>query len=550
MNINKTPETIWPEYENGVSYKETIRLYDTVKKNQNFYNGKQWEGVNAPDIEKPVVNICKQWVDYAVSMLVSDDIGVRVKLPDDLTDDTKKALEYVINGAILDVIEVTKFRSKTRKFLKNCAIDGDALYHWWFDTTKRTAGKYKGQVNLEILKSTNVIFGDPSTPVVEDQPYIIVISKLPTDSVKDMAKGNDSDEVVDDTKEYNQRESDAKSVAKYTTVLTKFWKEDGIVYFMKSTQKVILTPATSTRTRIFPIVHMGWKEEDSSYHGISPLTEIIPNQIMINKFYMMQNEFNKKMSFPKILYDMNKIDHWSNKVEALGVNGDPRDAVAVSTPTMNANPQLAQGNKDLLEMTKSTLGVYDVSLGNVRPENTSAIIALQKTAAQPLEMQKLDYYQVVEDSVHIIMDIMAANYGVRPTSYETDTIEKGSLKFDFADLINTDIIVSVDVGSAAYWAEITQIQTLDNMYKAQIIPDPITYLEQLPAGILPNKNAIIDANRKAQQAQQMALMAQQGIAPQSGQPSPSQMPTNISQPQMAGGSISGILAKNKSKVVV
>lgn len=519
---------VWKEYQAGVAYKTQIDLYENVKINQNFYLGKQWEGVNAPDIEKPVINICKQWVDYAISMLVSDDIGINVAMPDYLNPETKNALEYIVNSEIEKVIEETKFKTKTRTFMKNTAIDGDALYHWWYNTDKKADQPMIGAIDVEILDNTNVIFGDPAEQSVEGQPYIIIVSKLPIDKVKEMAGENEAN-IVMDADDYNQQEMDAKTTTNYATVLTKIWKEKILVnekmvdtvMYMKSTQKVVLVPPTDLNCRLFPIVKMSWKVQKNSYHGISPLTEVRPNQIMINKFFMMINEYVKKTSFPKILYDMTKIVSWSNKPEALGVNGDPREAVAVSSPTAQFSPQITQYLENLMDKTKSVLGLFDTAVGDARPENTSAIIALQKSASQPLELQKLDYFQTVEDSVQIIMDLMASVYGVRQVKYDTENIQEGVLDFDFADLRDSSINVKVEIGTSAYWSAITQTQSLDNMYRMGIIPDPITYLEQLPSGILPSKSDIIDAIRVYQAQQQM--MAQQGVQ-QQGQVDPNGQP--------------------------
>ena len=52
---------------------------ETVRQNENFFIGNQWEGVNAPDLDKPVINILKRVVSYFVSTLVSDDIGVNAE---------------------------------------------------------------------------------------------------------------------------------------------------------------------------------------------------------------------------------------------------------------------------------------------------------------------------------------------------------------------------------------------------------------------------------------------------------------------------------------
>lgn len=542
-NINTEPLKIWEEYNNMVAYKNAIDLYDNVKYNQNFYLGMQWEGVNAPDIEKPVLNIVKQGVDYFVSMLVSDDIGFSVDLPKELQEETRKALEFIVTEELDKVIENTKFKSVSRTFIKNTALDGDAFLHWWYNTDKKNGSPFVGEIDVELLDNTNVGFGDPSNPDVEMQPYILIIQKLPTNTVKEMAKGS-AEDITDDSEDYNQAEIDAKTVGKYTNVITKLWKQDGNVWFMKSTQKVVLVPPTNLKQNLYPIVKMSWKHRKNSYHGVSPITEIRQNQIIINKYYMMLNEFVKKLSFPKILYDMTKIKTWSNKVEALGVNGDPREAIAVSSPQVEMSQQIIQYIENLIEKTKSVLGIYDVALGNVNPQNTSAIIALQKTASQPLELQKMDYFQVVEDSVRIIIDLMASFYGSRPVTFQTELIDNGQLMFNFEDLRQTSFNINVEVGASAYWSEITQIQTLDNMYRAGIIPDPITYLEQLPNGILPNKNEIITAIRNQQQAM---MMQQQLAQPQSN--TGGSLPQNISQPDFMGGSSMGVTSNNGQNIV-
>ena len=73
--IFKKPSGIWQEYQKALQFNESIDLVEKVKNNENFFLGRQWEGVNAPDLDKPVFNILKRVVNYFIAMLVSDDIG-------------------------------------------------------------------------------------------------------------------------------------------------------------------------------------------------------------------------------------------------------------------------------------------------------------------------------------------------------------------------------------------------------------------------------------------------------------------------------------------
>ena len=518
MEITKTPESIWKEYDKITSYKTAINLYDNVDLNRNFYNGNQWDGLNAPSIDKPVINLFKRTVDYYTSMIISDDIAVSCEMPDDIEEQTRSALEYITNELIERIFEQTKFRKKTRKFIKNCAIDADAFLYWKYDPEMNKKSKYKGGLKLELLENLNVGFGDPTDRDIDNQPYIMVIQKLPVQRVKDMAEGldvaqNQIDLIRADSMDYYQQDADANAVQNYATVLTKFWKEKGEVWYMMTTKDVIMKKPTNTKLHLYPITYMSWTEVVRSYHGVSPLTETRPNQIMINKYFMMLNEFVKKMAFPKIFFDQTKIPEWNNHIGAMGVNGNPNEAVVSSSPTVQLSAQVIQFIDTYIEKTKEAMGIYDVALGNAKPVNTSAIVALQKTASQPLEFQRLEYLQVVEDSVRIIVDIMSAYFGVRELPIRTEE-GMGMIKFNFADLDFDEVNMNVEVGQASYWSEITQIQTLDNMYAQQIIPDPITYLKQLPNGLLKNKQDIIDAIQQkilADQEMQDMQMAMQMV---------------------------------------
>lgn len=74
--IKSDPRGVWSEYQRGVEYNNSIDLYETVRVNRNFYLGRQWEGLNAPDLPKPVMNVMKRVVSYQTAMITSDDVGV------------------------------------------------------------------------------------------------------------------------------------------------------------------------------------------------------------------------------------------------------------------------------------------------------------------------------------------------------------------------------------------------------------------------------------------------------------------------------------------
>lgn len=73
--IKTSPAEVYAEYLEAKSYNASIDLEERVKTYENFFIGKQWEGVNAPDMDKPVFNILKRVINYFIAMLASDSVG-------------------------------------------------------------------------------------------------------------------------------------------------------------------------------------------------------------------------------------------------------------------------------------------------------------------------------------------------------------------------------------------------------------------------------------------------------------------------------------------
>lgn len=61
--------------------------------------------------------------------------------------------------------------------------------------------------------------------------------------------------------------------------------------------------------------------------------------------------------------------------------------------------------------------------------------------------------------------------------------------------------VRVDIGSASYYSELMQVQTLDNLFQKGIITDAVTYLEGIPDRYVRGKAKILERLR-AQAGQQ------------------------------------------------
>ena len=66
----------WKLYEDSERFNSAIGLYDTVRVNENFYIGKQWEGVRSNGLPTPQFNFLKRVVGFIVATITTDDVKV------------------------------------------------------------------------------------------------------------------------------------------------------------------------------------------------------------------------------------------------------------------------------------------------------------------------------------------------------------------------------------------------------------------------------------------------------------------------------------------
>ena len=153
------------------------------------------------------------------------------------------------------------------------------------------------------------------------------------------------------------------------------------------------------------------------------------------------------------------------------------------------SPQFDQITASLIDNTLSQAGATSAALGEVRPDNTSAIIALREAAALPLQTVQNRYYRFCEDIARIWAEFWVNLYGKRRLRVEADG-GVWYMPFDAARFRDLLIRVRVDVGASSLWNEVQSVQTLDNLFDRQVI-DVVQYLTRLPKGTVPNIGGLI-----------------------------------------------------------
>lgn len=524
--MEKTSKWYWDKYEKGISYNSSFRpnknYYESIKVWNAFYNGDQWTGLEGDQkLPHPVFNIIKRIIEFMDASLTSSNIAVNIEpLENTAVEGEQYQLGDFMNAEIKNIFEKTNFEYKVKEVLTDGAITGDMCFHTVFDAKKKA---YRGQnilgeIEIELIDATNVLFGNPNIKDVEKQPYIIIVGRDTVQRLKEQAKENKDDIKPDTDTDYQtsdyaetEIEGDEEGKALY---IYYYYKKGDKVFCTKCTKDAIIFKETDMNIERYPIAFANWYRQKGTYHGRGVVESVCPNQISINKLFAMAIYHQMMTAFPPMVIDADMIDSINNevgsfiKIKGLKNSGRSfRDIAGYLTPA-----QMSEWIIKIIDLcfqyTKECLGVSDASLGQINPTNTSAIIAVQKSTAVPLANIKDNLYNLVEQEVLILIDMMAHKYGVRPVVMANDDGNRQLINFDFSQLVSMDLKTSIDVGETSYWSEISTLQTLDNLLANERI-DFLQYLERVPSEIIPKKAELIAAIKEQVEMQQVQQQAVQ-----------------------------------------
>lgn len=511
-------------HEKGVRFKNGINLFEEVENNERFYIGDQWHGIETNGNPAPVYNFLKRVTLFQVAKVCSDSFSIQAQ-PLSVTDkydtaDLEKTCDVVIKQ-FDRLIEKNKLVSKMREFARNAAVDKDACMYSWFDPTIKTGQTAKGEIVTEIVENTRVFFGDPNVRDVQQQPYIIISLRWQVDKAKRVAEANGlpSDDIKADDEEYASEYD--RMLDDKVTVLLYFAMdyETNTIWAGKYTKDATIEKLKDTGMELYPIVWMNWDYVQDCYHGCSLIDQLIPNQLHYNRGWAMVWRCLMTMAFPKYVYNKSILPYWDSGIgKAIGVQGggDLNNVARIIEPAP-ISPQVSMLLELSLDTTQNLMGASDAALGDTRPDNTSAIIALQRAADAPLELVRMNLYQAFEDLANIYMDMMRVYYGTRYVKMKPFSKEQMAMPplgmelpsddvvttFDFGILEEMPLSLSINVGASSYWSEMAQAQTLDNLLMQNKISVE-DYLERIPEGRILRKQELID-KIKGQNAQMMSM---------------------------------------------
>lgn len=566
--IRTTPKDIFREYSEGSDFKAGIGdkgLFEQSKINERFYVGDHWYGARCGN-DRPLVrrNIIRRIADYKLSAISASPTAINFSAEGIATNTVeeknyKKTYDKVVSGKAdftgdTDGLEVSlimnfltdygnstaerlKFESKAYEALKNAYISGTGiLYTYWNELTD--TGLYadaernvpiKGDIACEVLDVENVVFGDPNSADVQNQPYIIIAQRRDVQDVireagRNRIAADEIEQIKPDGRAHQYinagtRGENEPSYSRRVTVYTKFYKEwdangtDYRVMCVKCTDKVIIRRPFDAGVKLYPLAVMHWDSRRSSAYGESEITYLVPNQIAINRALSAQVWSLMLNGMPIMIVNGDVVENVTNDpgqiIKVYGDYDDVAGAVRYVQPPSFAG-QMINGINDLADNTLSDSGANDAALGNVRPDNAAAIIQIREAALQPMQLKQNAYYTFIEDVMRIWADFWLNLYGDRMLKIDTDS---GAAYVPFhADRYKKLLVnARVDVGASTLWSQSVVVSTLDSLLAAKVIT-PQQYLERMPENIIPNKTGLLNEFKE----QQATKPAEAGTGVQSG----------------------------------
>jgi hypothetical protein len=406
----------WQLYEKSVNFLSLFNVYDDTDKNYRMYNGNQWEGLIVKDVEPVQLNFIQPIVNYKVGVVNNNLWGIVYSSENYEENEFKPIADELCKLLTLRAAKIwerTKMDRKVRAIAADSCINDEGILYSNFDSKSKL-------IDNEILNKTDVYFGNENSWDIQSQPWIIIRKRMPVTQVREMAEklGCSKDDIkliVGDNYDLNRSagEQSKHELDDMCTVLTKLWKEDGKVFYEKSTQCVELQKKKNSGLSRYPVAHYIWSEKKGFSRGEGVVRNLIANQIEVNKTLMRRAVVTKNTAFPKKVYNADvitnpaAIDSVGGKIRVNGNVQDVRNAFMMIDPAQ-MSPDVSALQQDLIETTRLLENAGDITTGSVNPEQASgkAILAVQNASQQSLNPQVQGLKDFIEDVALIWLDII------------------------------------------------------------------------------------------------------------------------------------------------
>ena len=555
--------TLWEHFRNGRAYQTSIGLTKKLPMYVRFYEGDQWPKPtkNTQNLPRPVVNIVKMICRNKKSAILSTPVKIIYKADDDSVDVERfnRFSEYIQKEMNQDAYD--------KKAIDGGVKKGGYFYHYYWDSEARgKKGRQEGGIRCELIEPLNIIFSDPTEIDEQKQEWILIVSREPVKSVRAKCDSDiKPEEIVSDTAEdpYNQTEQEGSELV---TVLTRYFRINGEVYFEKATKSAVinkprsLTPnieqarkaldgeedaannslpdtndkktlrPASAKAYLYPIVVGNYEPKENCIYGLGEVEGLIQNQRSINFNIAMMLLSAQENGWGKyvVTADALRGQQISNEPGQVLVDYS-KAGNGIKRLSEHAMPSAPMQIVDsLTQMTRVVTGSSELMTGETIGANMSgaAIAQIQAQALQPVEELKHSFWNTKEKQGKVLAQFYKLYYAEKEFTY-TDMITVADLSgankekevqkkdvFSGRDYWDLDLDVVVEATGGTNASVAGDISALDTALQNGGISLK-TYFELYPSDALTNRTEIIkkleseEANAVAALTQQLEAATQQ-----------------------------------------
>ena len=526
-------------FDDGVQYQQQMRFTTAFPQYVNFYEGRQWPKVvkGTENMPRPVLNFTKMICRNKKSAILS----VPGRIVYHAENDSPRVQKF------------NRFATYMQKEMRQDALDSEAIhagtvkgsycYHYFWDgSAKGLDATMPGALRCEVLDTLKVFFANPSCRDEQKQKWILIASREEVESVRASADEDvDLSAIGADENSENHYGETEQGKDKLCTVLTRYFRAGGKVYWERATKSVLINEARPLRpdvtsamraqgieepmrdeneelqadAELYPIVMGSYEPREGSIYGLGEVEGIIPNQRIVNlliamsSYNVQQLAWGKYITIPgalgnqtitnepgQILVDYTKTGSGIRKMQEQTLQSLPLEIV-----------------NSLVNLTRSATGATEVMTGETVGSNMSgaAIAALQSQAQQPVEELREAFWDVKVKQGLVLAQFFKHYYQNAPFTY-TETDAQGGEERVLEDTFNGteykdlsfDVAVEAVKGSKS--SNAGDINMLDALLAKGAI-NPETYVNIYPEDSISNKTAMLEAIRAEREGELSQLRA-------------------------------------------
>jgi hypothetical protein len=550
---------IWKEYENARSYQDSLRLKEIIPDNVALYQGDQWAEATADNYSfpRPVYNVIKLIGDMQTSIL---NVPFKFNYQNQFFPEESKKFTRFCNY-MLEHMHLDMYK---RKLLKQGYKKGTMVtYLYWNDSVPGKRGKFKGNIELELIDVLDLCVSNPKIQDEQKQDWIVIKQRVPVKTAQRYCDSEDKKQLVvadNADSDYQAIGEEEQKGSDLCTLLTKFSRdENGEVVYQRAVKGTVLheakyhNPIKIAKNLIegkknnkkdssqddsfvawyYPIIVGSWEERENSIYGISGVEEIKSNQKAINNLsafslYAVQQQVTGAIIAKDGALEGQEITNEPGQVITdyyKGGNG------LYKLQETQFNGQVINLFDNVLSTTRSMNGTSEVMTGDLLSSQSSGYLVqlLQEQAKKPLEDKQKAIFEYYEKLGKVLsqfykMYFEEENYIYKVKDEELETLDKAMIInakenkvkdiFNGKEYLDIDFDVQVEVGATSKASEITLVQQMQEFLKSGMLTFE-EYVKLMPENMLPNKREIQEIIAMKNMGQ-VAMMEQELMKYQQG----------------------------------